>query len=772
MTRWHARVAQLIGWSRAFWLRMSPLLIGVLLSAATVSAIDATQLSLDQERERYFGASDGFASAGTSTEVGESDGPLPAIPDVTFTQELAAFVSFQPPGPQGEIYVVEADHTSAASRGRYELVSGRWPVRAGEVVATASTALSAGASVVPVVGTVQLRVVGMFRIVYSTRQRALLAAPGTWAQWRVSQKEAQLSQLRANRSLFFSGADSTAICATLTHDRSLLGDSFECQINPRHLPPAESATSVRSLLERGMPAVLLATLGAVLSGALLSRSLRRTFNPLLDLGLPRRTLHRLGTGLVVVAGLATAIAAATLGALSGFALRPLLQAQVDHPLSPPSVPLAALAGTLAAWVTLVLVTRPVETRRRNHAHMLSARAASIAAGLGSIVLAFAASVTLLGSASFATVGLIVGGICLGLALYVPSVVLRLSRMEAPPGSLLAAVRALGANSRGFSLHVGMIACLVGLVSSTLALAAGLVANLNENSGTGLPPGIAMLNIAEDGKSPLPVEVVERFRRELQLGEPVMVWRGVDEDPQSENMRPWWAFSTAADARTVLPWISSDQVRLLQQSGRLETAAPDQPARPDAVALPWAMRWLTEIRVSSAAPKGTVTTSLAFAGLSSDQDVKAASWARETGIADGYVWTTDVAPDVPVAALTALSTSAFAVLTAALSAVAMRGEVASMRSLLATFHAIGLGARWCRQVILLLAGITAGLAVCVSLAATVLCVLAVDHALKGALLVAGIPWHVVAAVSIATLLGACVGAVASTFRFRAHEHNTR
>ncbi len=445
---------------------------------------------------------------------------------------------------------------------------------------------------------------------------------------------------------------------------------------------------------------------------------------------------------------------------------------MDHSLSPPSVSAGAIVCGFAALIGLIGFVRPVANERRIVNHTVSRAAAQRVAAVGSMVLALAVVGAILAPPTLTTVALIIAAFCGGLALYAPVAILALSGAPAPVGRRLAAIRALGANSRGFAIHVGVTTCLVGLVASTLALLTGLLANLNRNSGTGLPAGIAMVNVRDEGKVPLSADVVGRFRSDLRLGEPVDVWRGVDENAKTQDQTPWWTFRSVADARRLLPWIGDDQARTLEASARLATVAPDERPRPDAVALPWAMRWLAEIRIAASPPPGTFSVSAAFAGLSREQDIAASRWASANGVADGYIWTAEVEPEVPLTTITAVSTVAFATLAAIMGAVAVRGEVAAMRGVLAGFHAMGLGARWCRQVIVLISTLAAGLAVIAGLLAAVLGVLASNYVLGGGVLIAGIPWHLVVMVCLGTLLGGAVGGAASSFRFGAQEHNTR
>ena len=103
---------------------------------------------------------------------------------------------------------------------------------------------------------------------------------------------------------------------------------------------------------------------------------------------------------------------------------------------------------------------------------------------------------------------------------------------------------------------------------------------------------------------------------------------------------------------------------------------------------------------------------------------------------------------------------------------MRGEVAALHQLLAGFRALGLGRRWCTEVLVLLGLMLSGLGVALGWVSGVVAALCVQHLLDGALLISGIPWLAFLGVGLGTVLGSTVAVAFSARRFASHDINGR
>lgn len=768
MRVWQLSIVALLTRTPAFWRRVLPLTIGTVIATVSLGLLAAAQLAPLQQVESRLGSADGAVSAGKAVPAGSAAPALESRPHViSITTELTSFIELANPRISGTLYI-ETDWVSPAVAGRVELVSGRWPTQPGEVVVSKTVPLTPGSTSTTVVGPNTMDVVGVAHLVYSAATPAVMAAPGTWAAWPVTRRQAEQAGLTANRQLLFTATDPARVCSQLLADHTLAGDGLNCETRAGMYQLSATGNPVRFLLEQGLPALGIQLLAAVLAGGLVTRLLQRMMRPLSDVGLPSRSLRLAGLVQASVGSAAAIAAGLALGFGVTLLARPLVAAQLNHPLSPIAAPVSAALGGLAALLVVLVAVRPLPPSRERRPHALSERAADRLAAVGCSLIALSIAGTVQLPQALSTVALVAVGTSVGFALLAPRLVLLASAADFVPSVRLAAARALGSNSRTYAIHVALTATLVGLICSSLALASGLVANLNQNSGTGIPAGMVLLNVDEDGRLKLTDQVVREFEKSLGLGDPITVWQGVDQAGTGE-LTPWWAFPSINDAQHVFPGLSEGQVHALAAAGSVSLRPDSQTGH---LQRPRDLRWLLELRISSSRPSTAYATSLLYLGLTPEQDELAAAWADDHGLAPGYVRATDAAADVPIPLLTAIGASAFAVSTGLMSSVAMRGELAALRGLLAAFNALGLGRRWCFGVIVTISLALSGLAVILGWCSALVTAALVRFLLDDALLLGGVHWLVLAAVGLGTVAGGALGGALSSYRFAAQEVNGR
>lgn len=767
MRRWQLSVMAVVSRTRAFWVRLLPLVVGTAVATGILGLLAASQVTPAQQIESRIGGADGAATAGRALPAG---GIAPDITvhagTTTLTTELTSFVELAQPKLASVLYL-ETVWGRKPTAGRMELLSGRWPVEPGEVAVTPSIGSGEGSSLRSVVGPNTLTVVGIANLTYSSHREAVLAAPGTWAAWPVTRAAAERADLTANRQLLFEAPDPAGTCERLLADKSLAGDGLSCETRQSAMQEAANESPVRFLLEQGLPALGVQLLGAVLCAGLLTRLLRRTMKPLADVGLSSRALRITGLVQAAIGGAIATIAGVLAGVGLALLLRPLLASKINHPLSPVVTPGSALLGSILALVVTVTMVRPQSSRRQHKTNVLSDRALRASASVGCLLIALAVVASIQLPQTLSTVAVVAVSSSVGFGLLAPQMLLSTSTVGFPPGQRLAAVRALGSNSRTYAVHVTLMATLVGVLCSTLAMVSGLIANLNQISGTGIPPGMVLLNTDEDGRTRLGDDTVQEFERSLELSNPIRVWQGVDE-AQNGDQTPWWAFESVQDAQLVFPGLSQAQLQALA-AGRL-SLRPDAPTGP--LDRSHDLRWLLELRTATEKPSDAYAESLLYLGLTPDQDKSAAGWAQEHSLASGYVKATDVARDLPIPQLTAAAALAFAICVGLMSSVATRGELSELRGLLAAFNALGLGRRWCFGTITILSLMLSILGVLLGWCSALLTTLLVWFLLDGSLLLGGLPWLVFGAIGLGAAVGGALGGALSSYRFAAQEVNGR
>lgn len=255
MRRWQLSVMAVVSRTRAFWVRLLPLVVGTAVATGILGLLAASQVTPAQQIESRIGGADGAATAGRALPAG---GIAPDITvhagTTTLTTELTSFVELAQPKLASVLYL-ETVWGRKPTAGRMELLSGRWPVEPGEVAVTPSIGSGEGSSLRSVVGPNTLTVVGIANLTYSSHREAVLAAPGTWAAWPVTRAAAERADLTANRQLLFEAPDPAGTCERLLADKSLAGDGLSCETRQSAMQEAANESPVRFLLEQGLPAL-------------------------------------------------------------------------------------------------------------------------------------------------------------------------------------------------------------------------------------------------------------------------------------------------------------------------------------------------------------------------------------------------------------------------------------------------------------------------------------------------------------------------------------
>lgn len=205
---------------------------------------------------------------------------------------------------------------------RYVLVSGRWPVTAGEAVVAESLSVDGtvvGSTVTAVDGTLRLDVVGTYVDTWSRRSRMVLAAPGTWSQIP-RDPVGRLGPVSAVVFVYWSSsiADDDVLDAVL----DVVPDR-EGQLSGSELPtPVEDRSSVvigsvdwsrRLPMVFALPSVVVTMLAAAAVAVFNVSRFRRIRRIFIDNG----TRERTATGLVVMTVLWICLSGLAMGCAAG-----------------------------------------------------------------------------------------------------------------------------------------------------------------------------------------------------------------------------------------------------------------------------------------------------------------------------------------------------------------------------------------------------------------------------------------------------------------------
>ncbi|MFD0782823.1 hypothetical protein ACFQZ8_02615 [Micromonospora azadirachtae] len=264
---------------------------------------------------------------------------------------------------------------------RYQLLSGRWPTRAGEVVVTEPQDVKAVAGdPLPVLGgKATFTVVGTAEDQYAQTSN-LLAAPGTWASLDPGLARG-FPLLTAQPLLLFSGGDAEAAVTSFTTaiadytkrsgasadgtNALMVGGTL--RFREQLLERPERTWIERTPAGYTVPALLLPVAAVLLVFGLNDRRLRRSASSLVAVGVRPAT----ATAALTAATLAWCLAAAVAGALAGTVIGVAARALIAHLRDKPPGPIEGLAGPALQLLAMVALTGAgagaVLARSRNQA---------------------------------------------------------------------------------------------------------------------------------------------------------------------------------------------------------------------------------------------------------------------------------------------------------------------------------------------------------------------------------------------------------------------
>jgi hypothetical protein len=390
------RLARRLARSRALARSVALVFVAALLVMAMFVTLRTLSLSGEQVADNElgrFGAKVGYGSGvsllpGDDTFVEDLRSRLRAA-GATDAEVLLSATDVQlNTTPARNVTALETTWSADPYPERYELLSGRWPSRPGEVAVTEPSDVSASVGeTLTVLGDVRLQVVGTVDD-RSADTANLLLGPGTWATL-----DPGLSQgfpvLAAQMDVVWSGERQQAVvdafagaARTWAEGRDDSEDTAALRGDARTAVTATlvtrdqlSARPQKTWIEKTpagytVPSLLVPTAAVALVFGLNGRRFRRTTTSLVSVGVPRTT----AAAAPALAALAWSLAAAVCGAVAGVAVGMGARLLVSHLRERPGGPLDDLATPALRLLAVVLVTGliagavPARTRQREAGH--------------------------------------------------------------------------------------------------------------------------------------------------------------------------------------------------------------------------------------------------------------------------------------------------------------------------------------------------------------------------------------------------------------------
>ncbi|GAB2732352.1 hypothetical protein [Streptomyces bullii] len=371
------RLARRLARSRALARSVALVFVAALLVMAMFVTLRTLSLSGDQVADNElgrYGAKVGYGSGvsllpGDDTFVTDLRSRLRAAGATDADVVLSATDVQLNTTPARNVTALETDWTSRPYPERYELLSGRWPSRPGEVAVTEPGDVRTPAGkTLTVLGDVRLKVVGTVddRSADSTN---LLLGAGTWATLDPSLSEG-FPVLAAQMDVVWSGERPEAVVDAFAGAARAWAkgrDSEEAAALRRDGRTAVAATLVtreqlssrpqKTWIEKTpagytVPSLLVPTAAVALVFGLNGRRFRRTTTTLVSLGVPRTTAAA-GPALAAVAW---SLAAAGCGAVAGVVVGMGARLLVSHLRDRPAGPVDDLATPALRLLAVVLVT--------------------------------------------------------------------------------------------------------------------------------------------------------------------------------------------------------------------------------------------------------------------------------------------------------------------------------------------------------------------------------------------------------------------------------
>lgn len=734
----------------------------------------STTLSDQQAVTQEFGAADGTSEITDAFRLGKKlpdKVPKNRYVDASEYVWNASGIQWRSPRGISALYF-EQPMPGLATAHNLRLVQGRWPTKPGEVVLTTGCGHVDANSLHARLGRWDLTVVGRVEQVYQHDLRAFYGAPGTWNTWHLDRDDAALSGMQAQGQIDWTAPDPKK--AGAEYDRMTgIGMGRPAQGNGSKTAADKAAAiagpSVSEIMKDYLPLTLIVMVGAVVSGALAGRLSRRIARPLIDLGLPTRAVG--GAVLAAFAGMMVLalVVAAALSSGIAFVGRLVIAPHLTHPMRPWEWPVSVWLFTTAPAVLLGLVAsltilaighrrsmRDQRERDRSWMSVLGAAklgAVSLLAGLLFIALTDG-FVALIGAFVF-------GGLSAGLM--APLGVSRFTRRGGAPDESMAARRLLARTVPQLTGQLVLMTCVAAIVASGLGFSGGVTAMMNRNSSSFPPPGWMQV-MMDDGHRKVPAHTLHEFQADLRLGGDLVEF--ID-----ARRGPWWTFPDRGSVERVFGKLTGPQAAAFED-GKLKLAAitpegENQATSPDQLSVPWALKWVRELR--HGAVKHNKPYDLMYTGLTPSQERQAWQWFKNKGI-EPFAQIHQPPSPMAISSTARWAAIAFALLIAVLSYVMLKGQLGSLRPLLAGMRANGLGARWLRRVMLHM-GVTVGVVVlALSAAGVVLSMIMAKLIIKAGFYFAGVPWLALGGILMATFVGTCLGAALAASHLRVTERH--
>lgn len=325
----------------------SLVLLGLLQSSLTLTGEQIVARDLGRFSYRYE-----FTPASISSAPAEINAALELVRS-TGIQDVGGELSsidIRPvsPEPVFSIYV-ETDWASTPQPypGRFELLSGRWPRRAGEAVVSAAAASGGSDQFAILSGLASVRPVGVVEDSFGRKSARILAAPGTIRSFDAPTIGRRFTALDLQVAISWNGQKRVSRLVVPRLDERFSGALFLRE----DLAMRSGATFAdRYPLGYQVPAFALPVL-ASFSGIVLSwHALRRTTGSMRDAGLGRSFIVAAFFAAVLRRIVLASSLAVLAGVIAALGVRPLLAEWSSAPLGPMLGGMGSLAGVASAVV--------------------------------------------------------------------------------------------------------------------------------------------------------------------------------------------------------------------------------------------------------------------------------------------------------------------------------------------------------------------------------------------------------------------------------------